>query len=254
MNFDKKCFKKILTVGANDIEYFRGLYPSITTTIIKKLQSKNIGIEGGVGVGKSTLTKKLAKYLEMSSIIEPVDEEFLSWLDLFYSNRSRYGYSFQTYTLRKRINANHLLNHNVGVIHDRTIFGDSIFAYLNYRDGMICEKEYQLYVDEFEARKREIVKYDVMMLLDVSKNACIDRILERMKNDKRRNCETKVDTTYFENLVVEHRKIFEEAFSSAFPCVVMDWSNFGSVEDVTRVLYYVIDATENKYPNKINYF
>ena len=60
----------------------------------------NIGIAGNIGVGKTTLTEKLSKDLQLEPIYESViDNPYL--LD-FYDNMSRWSFNLQMYFLYTR--------------------------------------------------------------------------------------------------------------------------------------------------------
>ena len=63
----------------------------------------NIGIAGNIGVGKTTLTEKLSKDLQLEPIYESViDNPYL--LD-FYDNMSRWSFNLQMYFLYTRFSS-----------------------------------------------------------------------------------------------------------------------------------------------------
>lgn len=55
---------------------------------------------GMIGVGKTTLTGKIAKHLGTKAFYEPVGENPV--LPLYYNNPEQYGFLLQIYFLNKR--------------------------------------------------------------------------------------------------------------------------------------------------------
>lgn len=83
---------------------------------------KMISIEGNIGVGKSTLISKLIEYIESSDVInEPIDK----WLNItdshksnilkvFYENKKRWSYTFQSLTYVTRMDEYRRKNKIIG--------------------------------------------------------------------------------------------------------------------------------------------
>ena len=59
-----------------------------------------IAIAGNIGVGKTTMTEKLAKVLKLSPIYESVDDN--PYLSDFYDDMKRWSFNLQIYFLYKR--------------------------------------------------------------------------------------------------------------------------------------------------------
>ena len=57
----------------------------------------HIAIAGNIGAGKTTLTQKLSKDLNIKPIFESVDDN--PYLELFYSNMSRWSFNLQIFFL-----------------------------------------------------------------------------------------------------------------------------------------------------------
>ncbi|MHA8262814.1 deoxynucleoside kinase [Lactobacillaceae bacterium Melli_B3] len=96
-----------------------------------------------IGVGKTTLTGKLAKHFNSHPFFEPVGENPV--LPLYYQNSKRYGFLLQIFFLNKRFKMiKRALRNNHNVL-DRSIYEDALFTKQNYLDGNISEPEYAVY-------------------------------------------------------------------------------------------------------------
>ena len=99
-------------------------------------------IEGNISAGKSTLCRELAKHLDFKLFLEPACEGN-PYLSLFYQNPKKYALRMQLWLLRRRfetyVEAIRLLSTSSvnGVLLDRSIFSDYVFAVKNYEDGNI---------------------------------------------------------------------------------------------------------------------
>ena len=87
-----------------------------------------IAIAGNIGAGKTTLTEKLSKDLDIKPIFESVDDN--PYLELFYSDMSRWSFNLQIFFLHKRFsNQLDLINSKQSFVQDRSIYEDKeIFA------------------------------------------------------------------------------------------------------------------------------
>ena len=114
-----------------------------------------IGIAGTIGVGKSTLTNDLASALNFESILEEVDGN--PYLEGFYSDMKTYGTMMQVWLLNHRFRQHREFVSRIslgkirGVVQDRTIWEDTIFARMLNRhpDNLITALDYHPYLDLF---------------------------------------------------------------------------------------------------------
>ena len=95
-----------------------------------------IAIEGVIGVGKTTLAKRLAEKLNAKLILENFEDN--PFLEKFYKNPKRYAFHTQIYFLLTRFKQLQELRHedlfHNYVISDYIFEKDKIFAYLNLLD------------------------------------------------------------------------------------------------------------------------
>lgn len=110
-----------------------------------------ITIAGTVGVGKSTMTKALAKALGYRTSFEKVDTN--PYLDQFYADFTRWSFHLQIYFLAERFKEQkRIFEYGGGFIQDRSIYEDTgIFAKMHYEKGTMTEVDYQTYKGLFQA-------------------------------------------------------------------------------------------------------
>ena len=94
-----------------------------------------ITIAGTVGVGKSTMTKALAKALNFRTSLEKVDTN--PYLDKFYANFERWSFHLQIYFLAERFKEQkRMFEYGGGFVQDRSIYEDAhIFAKMHFENG-----------------------------------------------------------------------------------------------------------------------
>ncbi len=95
-----------------------------------------ITVAGTVGVGKSTLTKALAKRLGFSTSLEEVDEN--PYLEKFYHDFERWSFHLQIYFLAERFKEQkNMFESGGGFVQDRSIYEDTgIFAKMHADKGL----------------------------------------------------------------------------------------------------------------------
>lgn len=154
-----------------------------------------ISIEGNIGSGKSTLLAHLKeKYKNSSNIVfvrEPVDEwegikdeNGVTMLQKFYSDKKTYAFSFQmmAYISRLSLLKDAIKNNpNSIIITERSLFTDKmVFAKMLYDAGNIEKVNYQIYVKWFDTFACE---YPIKKVIYVnsSPEICYQRIHERAR-------------------------------------------------------------------------
>jgi len=145
-----------------------------------------IGISGIIGAGKSTLSDKLAKKLNIPIAAEAVEEN--PYLGDFYKDMKKYAFVMQVHLLNERFHQHQSIiwNSPKGHIQDRTIYEDPIFAALLYKTKIMGERDYTTYLNLFQNMLSFLRKPDVILYLDVSAQTAMDRIEQRDERARRR--------------------------------------------------------------------
>lgn len=162
-----------------------------------------IGIEGSIGVGKSTFSEKLAEELVAELFLEPVKEN--EWLPRFYSDPPKFGYKMQKYCFDNRMLMHQKAEENNGYsILDRTMFGDWAFELTNYKCKNISEREHTAYSLNRDVTFESQRPLDLILFLKAPTNKCLERIKKRG-----RKCEQGITIEYLTTLDESYSEILE---------------------------------------------
>ena len=153
---------------------------------------KYIAIEGVIGVGKTTLAKKLAERLKAKLILEDFEDN--PFLERFYENPARYAFHTQIYFLLSRYKqlielSQEDLFYNY-IIADYIFEKDKIFAYLNLTDD-----ELKLYEKIVTSIEHKIRVPDLVIYLQ----STVERLMTNIKH-RDRNAEKSIEEDYIKDL------------------------------------------------------
>ncbi|HLS60344.1 MAG TPA: deoxynucleoside kinase [Virgibacillus sp.] len=160
-----------------------------------------ITIAGTVGVGKSTMTKELARALQFKTSFENVDTN--PYLESFYADFERWSFHIQIYFLAERFKEQkRIFENGGGFIQDRSIYEDTgIFARMHYENGTMSEIDYETYTNLFEAMV--MTPYfphpDLLIFLEGSLDVVNRRIQERG-----RSMEKNTPLSYWEEMYTRY--------------------------------------------------
>ena len=99
---------------------------------------------GMIGVGKTTLTGKIAEHLNTQAFFEPVGENPV--LPLYYKNPKQYGFLLQIYFFNERFSMiKQALSDDNNVL-DRSIYEDALFTKENNAEGNFSDTELAVYL------------------------------------------------------------------------------------------------------------
>ncbi len=161
------------------------------------VSKKFIAIAGNVGVGKSSLTRLLARQMGWEPFYEAVDDN--PYLADFYRDMRAWSFHSQIFFLARRLRHHYqLLDHPGPVVQDRSVYEDAeVFARNLYQQGSIDERDYRTYRDLYESMLQFLPPPDVVVYLHASVETLLKRI--RMRG---RDFEQDIDPAYLEQLNV----------------------------------------------------
>lgn len=137
---------------------------------------------GMIGVGKTTLTAKIADHLHTKAFFEPVGENPV--LPLYYKDPKQYGFLLQIYFLNKRFSMiKQALSDDNNVL-DRSIYEDALFTKENNAEGNISDTELDVYLRLLDNMMSDLNKLpkkapDLMVYSETSFETILYRIKKR---------------------------------------------------------------------------
>ncbi len=188
---------------------------------------QHVAIEGVIGVGKTTLTKRLADFVGGGTLLEIVEEN--PFLPDFYRDRRAYGFQTQVFFLLSRFRQQRrLLQRDLfhgPLISDYIFEKDRIFANINLDDA-----ELDMYNQVFALMERDLPKPDRIIYL----MANVDELLARIAK-RGREFERNMDPEYLETLAEAYNYFF--GHYAGAPVMVVNTAEI----DFTRDLSVVAD-------------
>jgi len=182
---------------------------------------RHIVIEGPIGVGKSTLAKRLAAHLNADLLLEmPEDNPFLA---RFYDDMPGYAFQTQLSFLFQRMKQVQSLSQpgmfsNGVVVSDFLFAKDALFARLNLNDD-----EYRLYTQMYAQLEPQVSEPDLVIWLQASPGTLLQRIRRRAIR-----MEQGIETDYLQRLCDAYVEYFH-AYDGA-PVLGVGTEHFNPIE------------------------
>ena len=205
---------------------------AITKPVTKK--GKLIVIEGNIGVGKSTLATNLSAELSYKVFVEPALDN--PYLEKFYKEPKKFALPLQLWILQQRYQtylqaAKYLITTGNGVILDRSVYSDIVFANVCHKEGYINEVGYQKYM-LWRRRALECLPHPhVMLFLNAPPECCYQRIQSRG-----RQCEGGVPIDYLRKLHSEYEMFCGSMKKFGSLLLNQDWTCFRATTEVASDL------------------
>jgi len=203
-----------------------------------------IGVAGIIGVGKTTFTKALAEHLgdHWSPVYEPVKTN--PYLDDFYADISRWTFNMQMFLLAKRFEQHQEVLWNPchkrggGIVQDRTIYEDTIFARMHRDDGLMDDRDWETYISHFGIMQGFLRYPDVIVYLRVEPLIAMGRIKARG-----RDAEKGMEIGYLERLAEGYEE-FAREMERYTVVIPVDWNNYGDVDRVAEEIEARVDREQ----------
>ena len=159
-----------------------------------------IWIEGIIGAGKTTISKQLARKLNFRPLLEPVASN--PYLELYYKEPKRWAFPMQIDLLMRRYSMQKLASYESisdsnfnGVVLDRGLPGDRVFAKLHFLAGNISPLEWQTYERAFTIMTSDLRPPSLLIYLDVD-----PRIAKARSEERDRKEEDGIPLSYYKKL------------------------------------------------------
>ena len=205
-----------------------------------RLPQPYIAVEGPIGVGKTTLAKRLAELFDYQLLLEDAHEN--PFLDKFYENRRQNALATQLFFLFQRVQKMDDLKQQDMFkplrIADFLIDKDPIFAQVN-----LDPDEFELYRKVYGQMTVDAPTPDLVIYLQAS----VDRLLERI--DRRGIAsERTISRQYLEELNEVYSEFF--LYYDAAPLLIVNANQLDLVsrqEDFAQLVDYALDIKAGRH-------
>ncbi len=180
-----------------------------------------IAIEGPIGVGKTTLCRKLAKTFNYDILLEAADEN--PFLERYYQAPKKMALQTQLFFLMQRVQQLEALRQDDLFepiqVADFLIEKDQLFAQLT-----LDEDEYRLYSQIYEHLTIDAPSPDLVIYLQAPANTLMQRIQKRGIG-----YEQQIGLEYLEQLNEAYAKLFH--YYDAAPLLIVNSANIDPIND-----------------------
>lgn len=201
-----------------------------------------ITVEGPIGVGKTSLAKRIAEAFQYQLLKEIVDEN--PFLGKFYENIDEWSFQTEMFFLCNRYKQLEDIDHqhlqkNTPVVADYHILKNLIFAKRTLKD-----KQYEKYMQIYDILTSDMPRPNVIIYL----HASLDTLLARIEK-RGRDIEKKIDPLYLQQLSLDYdaeMDRLEEQYPS-LPILRFNGDNCDFVnreEDLERIFQALKDTLQ----------
>lgn len=167
---------------------------------LNELNLTHIAVEGGIGVGKTTLAQGLAAKVDAKLLLETIDDN--PFLELFYQDPERHGLSVQLSFLFSRLKQwQTLVQQDLFqsiIISDYLFAKDRLFAMTNLSD-----EEFNLYNQVANLVAINLPKPNLVIYLQSTPEIAMKRIQQR-----NRSMEKSITLDYLKQVTATYDKYF----------------------------------------------
>ena len=194
-------------------------------------QPQLISVAGIIGVGKTTLAKKLADIFGCDVLLEPYDTN--PFMPDVYAGRKELALDSQLYFLTSRVEQ---LNHNT-LQKGHIYISDYVFnKELIYARALLNAQQLALYKQIYQPSSAKVSKPVLVIYLQDLPQNCLERIHKR-----NRPYEQKIEQRFLESLSADYEQLFSDW--KACPVIRMPMSeNLHAEHLANQIKYYAVVA------------
>ncbi|MBS6066161.1 MAG: deoxynucleoside kinase [Limosilactobacillus fermentum] len=198
---------------------------------------------GMIGVGKTTLTAKIAEHLNTKSFFEPVGENPV--LPLYYKDPKQYGFLLQIYFLNKRFSMiKQALSDDNNVL-DRSIYEDALFTRENNAEGNITDTELGVYLSLLDNMMNDLERLpkkapDLMVYSETNFDTILYRIKKRGRDYEQIDANPELKDYYYK-MWSAYKQWYQDYDASPKMKINLDKYNLEDEQNVATVLAMIDD-------------
>ncbi len=199
-----------------------------------------IAVEGPIGVGKTTLAKRLAATFNYQTLLEQAEEN--PFLERFYQNRKQAALATQLFFLFQRVQQIQDMRQSDIFepvrVSDFLVEKDPLFARIN-----LDRDEYQLYEKVFRQLTIDAPTPDLVIYLQASTDVLLSRIASRGIA-----YEQNIDRAYLEDLNEVYSEFF--LYYDGAPLLIVNASEIDLVnreQDYVQLVDYMLDVRTGRH-------
>ena len=199
-----------------------------------------IAVEGPIGVGKTTLARRIAETFDHDLLLE--EAEMNPFLERFYQNRQQTALATQLFFLFQRVQKITELKQrdmfDQTRVADFVLEKDPLFARVNLEPD-----EYALYLKVFEKMRVDAPVPDLVIYLQANPDTLMDRIERRGISAERL-----IDRGYLEQLNEVYSEFF--LYYDAAPLLIVNANEIDlahSDRDYEQLLDYMLNIKKGRY-------
>ena len=199
-----------------------------------------IAVEGPIGVGKTTLARRLAEAFNYQVLLEDAHEN--PFLERFYQNRKEAALATQLFFLFQRSQKFADLRQTDIFepvrVSDFLIDKDPLFARIN-----LDPDEFSLYEKVFQQLTIDAPRPDLVIYLQASPDRLLERILTRGVSSERR-----IDREYLEQINEVYSEFF--LYYDAAPLLIVNANEIDlsqGYEDFAQLVDYLLDIRSGRH-------
>lgn len=167
-----------------------------------------VAVDGLIGCGKSTLVNELGVALGPTCLImqEPDERSGANpYLADYYKEPTKWALTMQVHLLAMRFRMHmhaqwHAMQGYGPAIIDRPYQGDTCFARLQLKRGIMAQREFDSYQLIYHAMTASVLQPTVFIRVLASPTVCQERIAKRLELRDGRKCESGISLDYLQDL------------------------------------------------------